>query len=74
MIFLRDLKRVQRSQRTNFQRFNSVDHIVDRARGRGEVENVIYFATFERAVNVELEKLKIPFAAKVLDVRLPASQ
>ena len=65
---MRDVESIHCPQRTDFQSVNSVDHVIHRARGRGEVENVIHFSALELAIDVELQELKLTFAPQVLNV------
>src|SRR5262249_18545509 len=64
----------KRSERADFQCLNAVDHVVHRAGGGGEMENVTDFAAIEVTVDIELEKFKMTLAAQMLNIRQAAGQ
>src|SRR6266542_4663477 len=74
VMLVRDLERVHGSNRADFQGVNSVDHVIDGTRGRGEVKNVIYFSAFKLTIDIELQKFKVPFAPQVLDIGKTAGE
>src|SRR6185312_3499123 len=62
------------AQRPNLERLDAVDHVLDGAGWRGEMEDVIDFAAIKRTVNVELLEFECTIAAEVLNVRHPPGQ
>lgn len=67
-MLLRNLKQVARAHRTYHQGFNTKPMVVNRAGGRGEVEDVIDVPRLERLADILLEQCESRFAAQVVEV------
>src|SRR5581483_2522378 len=67
-VFFRDLERMKRAQRSNFQGSNAVGHVIYRAGGAGKVKDIIHFAAIKGLTNVELPELKAAVILQVLQV------
>ena len=74
MILERYVKRVECSQRSRFESFDSMNGVVHRTRRAGEVKYVIDSSAIERLVDVKLAKLKPAFVTQMLEIGLPTGQ
>src|SRR5438445_4279277 len=74
VILERYIKRVECSQRSGFESFDSMNGVVHRTRRAGEVKYVIDSSAIERLVDVKLAKFKPAFVAQMLEIGLPAGQ
>src|SRR5438067_674838 len=74
VILERYIKRVECSQRSGFESFDSMNGVVHRTRRAGEVKYVIDSSAIERLVDVKLAKFKPAFVAQMLKIGLPTCQ
>jgi hypothetical protein len=74
VVFLCDFKTVQRADRTDSQRLDAMLQVIDGARRRREVKDVVDLSGIEWQANIVLEELKLPVVRQVREVLHVASQ
>src|SRR5437016_14186796 len=74
VILERYIKRVECSQRSGFESFDSMNGVVHRTRRAGEVKYVIDSSPIERLVDVKLPKPKPASVTRIPEIGLPTGQ
>src|ERR1700733_762994 len=74
VVFERDVEGVKSSEGSDFQSGNSVDGVIHRAGGAGEVENEVDFADIERFADVLFYKLEARIMLEMIQIRAAAGE
>ncbi len=73
-VFVGDIEGVKSSERSDFQRRDAVDGVIDRAGGAGEVKDVIDSADVEGFANVFIYEFEPGFISEMVKVCLASGE